>query len=71
MLCTTDTSRKFEEALNRVWSKLADPGAWLSYDEQMVKSTARANFFIMRFNPKKPIKHGELSNLLHFEISHR
>ncbi|CAN0417718.1 unnamed protein product [Pylaiella littoralis] len=50
--------RKFEEALSHAWSKLADPGAWLSYDEQMVKSTARANFFIMRYNPKKPIKHG-------------
>ncbi|CAN0423419.1 unnamed protein product, partial [Pylaiella littoralis] len=51
--------RKFEEALNLAWSKLADPGAWLSYDEQMVKCTSRSMFFIMRYNPKKPIKHGE------------
>ncbi|CAN0269748.1 unnamed protein product, partial [Pylaiella littoralis] len=49
---------KFEEALNLAWSKLADPGAWLSYDEQMVECTSRSMFFIMRYNPKKPIKHG-------------
>ena len=56
MLCF----RKFEDALNLAWSQLADPGKWLSYDEQMVKSTARAMFSLMRFNKCKPIKHGEL-----------
>ena len=35
-------SREFEDVLNRAWSLLADPGKWLSYDEQMIKSTARA-----------------------------
>ena len=45
--------------LNRAWSLLADPGKWLSYDEQMIKSTARAMFSLMRFNKCKPIKHGE------------
>ena len=38
---------------------MADPGKWLSYDEQMIKSTARAMFSLMRFNKCKPIKHGE------------
>ena len=35
------------------------PGLWVSFDEQMVKSTARAMFYLMRFNKSKPIKHGE------------
>lgn len=39
-----------------------DVGAWISYDEQMVKSTARAMFALMRYNPQKPIKHGELES---------
>lgn len=38
-----------------------DLGAWVSYDEQIVKSTARAMFALLRFNPQKPIKHGEVA----------
>ena len=45
--------------LNRAWSLLADPGKWLSYDEQMIKSTARAMLSLMRFNKCTAIKHGE------------
>ena len=52
-------SREFEDVLNRAWRLLADPGRWLSSDEQMIKSTARAMFSLMRFNKCKPIKHGE------------
>jgi len=40
-------SREFEDVLNRAWSLLADPGKWLSYDEQMIKSTARAMFSLL------------------------
>ncbi|CAB1112025.1 unnamed protein product [Ectocarpus sp. CCAP 1310/34] len=50
--------RELEDLLNECWSKLVEPGAWLSYDEQMVKSTARAMFALMRFNKTKPIKTG-------------
>ena len=53
--------RELEDAFNSCWSALAEPGAWLSYDEQMVKSTARSMFSLMRFNKCKPIKHGELN----------
>ena len=53
--------RALEVALNQTWSALAEPGASLSYDEQMIKSTARASFFLMRFNKSKPIKHGTFS----------
>ena len=36
-------------------------GRELEDDEQMVKSTARSMFSLMRFNKCKPIKHGELN----------
>ena len=51
--------RDFEDLLNNVWSTIVTPGAWLSFDEQMIKSTAVAMRGILRFNPLKPIKHGE------------
>ncbi|CAB1114376.1 unnamed protein product [Ectocarpus sp. CCAP 1310/34] len=49
--------RALEDALNTCWSSLVELGGWVSYDEQMVKSTARAMHGLMRFNPQKPIKH--------------
>ena len=57
--------RELEDAFNSSWSALAEPRAWLSYDEQMVKSTARSMFSLIRFNKCKPIKHDELN----FEVS--
>ena len=51
--------REFEDLLNNVWCTIVTPGAWLSFDEQMIKSTAAAMRGILRFNPLKPIKHGE------------
>ena len=35
-------------------------GKWISFDEQMVKSTALFSRSIQRYNPLKPIKHGEI-----------
>ena len=35
-------------------------GKWISFDEQMVKSTALFSRSIQRYNPFKPIKHGEI-----------
>ena len=51
--------REFEDLLNTAWSTIVTPGAWLSFNEQMIKSTAVAMRGILRFNPLKPIKHGE------------
>eukprot|EP00904_Undaria_pinnatifida_P007340 jgi/Undpi1/3736/HiC_scaffold_16.g07105.m1 len=50
--------REFEDLLNTEWSTIVTPGAWLSFDEQMIKSTAVAMRGILRFNPLKPMKHG-------------
>ena len=52
--------RELEQAFNSCGSALVESGAWLSYDEQMVKSSARSMFSLMRFNKCKSIKHGEL-----------
>ena len=49
------TSRKLEGAFNHAWSSMVFPGMWVSFDEQMVKSTAKAVFYLMRFNKFKPI----------------
>ena len=52
-------TRGLEDLLNTAWGTIAVPGEWLAFDEQMVKSTARAMHALMRFNKAKPIKHGE------------
>ena len=41
-------------------------GKWVSFDEQMVKCTALFSRGIQRYNPLKPIKHGEF--FLHKQI---
>ena len=53
------TPRKLENAFTHACSSMVIHGRWVSFDEQMVKSTARAMFYLMRFNKSKPIKHGE------------
>lgn len=59
--CFLPPRRELENLLNSAWSTLAVPGEWLSFDEQMVKSTARAMTSLLRYNPAKPIKHGKLN----------
>ena len=64
--------RELEEILNKAWSTAAVVGLWISFDEQMVKCTARVAHFLIRFNKNKPIKHGKFgmaSSRLHRSLN--
>lgn len=51
--------KELEEILNKAWAENVDINQWLCYDGQMVKTVSRFAAGLMRYNPLKPITHGE------------
>eukprot|EP00752_Nemacystus_decipiens_P016861 g15093.t1 len=50
--------RELEEILNTAWASNVECDQWLSYDEQMIKTTSTYSSRVSFFCPAKPIKHG-------------